>query len=132
MSSNLPQRIVRPGRTDDPTKMASAIRCGEWLYISGQGPLDLKTMKYVPGTIEEETAMTMRYIEELVVAAGGTKANIVKCVTYLADLADFPGYHAEFTRFFETNLPARTTVGAPLLRGIRIEIDAVAYFPEKA
>lgn len=124
---SIKQRITLPGRTDDPTKIASAVRCGQWLYISGQGPLERGTLRYLPGTIEEETALTLAHIDEIVTAAGGTRADIVKCTSYLSNLDDFAGYHAEFTRFFQTNLPARTTVGAPLLRGIRVEIDAVAF-----
>lgn len=123
------QRILRPGRVTDEGKIASGIRCGPWLYISGQGPLDLATMQYVPGTIEEETELTMHHIEEIVLAAGGTRSDIVKCTCYLADLENFAGFHTAFTRFFGKYLPCRTTVGAPLLRGIQVEIDAIAYLP---
>ncbi len=122
------QRILRPGRTNDEGKIAAGIRCGPWLYISGQGPLDLETMQHVPGTIEEETDLTMHHIEQIVLAAGGSRSDIVKCTCYLADLEDFAGFHSAFTRFFVSNLPCRTTVQAPLLRGIRVEIDAIAYF----
>jgi len=117
-----------PERPPAPGKLASAVRCGPWVYVSGQGPLDLKTQEYRPGTIEEETALTLSYIERLVVQAGGKKSDIIKCTCYLNDLGDFPGFHKAFQQFFAgLQLPARTTVGATLLHGIKVEIDAVAY-----
>ena len=116
-----------PERSNAPGKLASAIRCGQWIYLSGQGPLDMKSAQYVPGTIEEETALTLSHIEKLLHQAGAKKNHVVKCTCYLADLKDFPGFHDTFRKFFEDPLPCRTTIQASLLRGIRVEIDAVAF-----
>jgi len=124
---NSKRRILHPERLTDEGKIASGIRCGQWLYISGQGPLDMQTMQYIPGTIEEETDLTLVHIDKIIAAAGGTRADIVKCTCYLSDLADFGGFHAAFTSFFKQNLPCRTTSQAGLLRGIRVGIDAVAF-----
>lgn len=107
--------------------LPSAIRCGQWVHVTGQGPLDITTLEYVPGTIEEETLMTLTHIEKILQAAGATKNDVVKCTCYLGDLKDFAGFHAAFQKFFPDRLPCRTTVQANLLRGIRVEIDAVAY-----
>ena len=119
--------FAHPDRPARPGGLSSAIRCGPWIHVSGQGPLDLTTLAYVPGTIEEETLMTLRHIEKILHAAGATKTDVVKCTCYLADLANFPGFHRTFQEFFGDPLPCRTTVQAPLLRGIQVEIDAVAF-----
>lgn len=128
------QYFSHPERPPAPGKIASAIRCGQWIYVSGQGPLDLSPSApalYTPASIEEETALTLHYIERLVVQAGGKKSDIVKCTCYLGDLDDFAGFHKAFQDFFaDCKLPTRTTVGAPLLRGIKVEIDAVAFVEE--
>ena len=124
---NTKQYFAHPDRPARPGSLASAIRCGSWIHVSGQGPLDITTLEYVPGTIEEETEMTLRHIEKILHAAGATKTDVVKCTCYLADLEDFSGFHRTFQKFFSDPLPCRTTVQAPLLRGIRVEIDAVAY-----
>lgn len=125
------QYFNHPERPPAPGKLASAVRCGQWVYLSGQGPLDLKTGEYRAGTIEEETALTLSYIEKLVVQAGGKKSDIIKCTCYLSDLNDFAAFHKTFQEFFAgQQLPARTTVGAPLLRGIKVEIDAVAFIED--
>lgn len=121
------QYVDHPERPQRPGNLASAIRCGQWIHVSGQGPLDMRTLEYLPGTIEEETALTLSHIARILAEAGADKSHIVKCTGYLADLADFAGYHRAFQEFFGDPLPARTTVGAPLLRGIRVEIDAVAF-----
>ncbi len=111
--------------------MSPAVRVGNQLYISGQGPLDLRDKSVLSGTIEEETLITLSYIKDLVIQAGGSLENIVKCTAYLADLEDFNGYHKTYVDFFQdvSIAPARTTVQANLLRGIRVEIDAIAVLP---
>lgn len=124
------KHIGYPGLQRKPGALASAVRCGQWIYVSGQGPLDMATKQYVPGTIEEETAMTLTHIENILQEAGASKAAVVKCTCYLADLNDFGGFHKTFQEFFGDPLPSRTTVGAPLLRGIRVEIDAIAFVEE--
>jgi len=121
------QYFAHPDRPPARGGLSAAIRCGQWVYVSGQGPLDITTLKYVPGTIEEETLMTLVHIEKILQAAGAAKNDVVKCTCYLADLEDFAGFHATFQKFFPDPMPCRTTVQAPLLRGIRVEIDAVAY-----
>src|SRR6187401_2423796 len=64
-----------------------------WLYISGQGPLDLSTGKVVSGTIEEETLHTLSHIKKIVEAAGGEITDIVKCTVHLSDINDFDKYN---------------------------------------
>lgn len=113
-----------------PGKLAGAIRCGDWIYVSGQGPLDMSTAKYIPGTVREETQMTLECIEKILQQAGASRKDIVKCTGYLANLDDFAEYHETFKEFFGDPLPCRTTVRADLLRGIQVEIDAVAFSPQ--
>jgi 2-iminobutanoate/2-iminopropanoate deaminase len=119
--------VFHPSREPASGVLPSAVCSGPWIYVSGQGPLDLATMQYVPGTIEEETEMTLAHIETILARAGAGKADVVKCTCYLSNLDDFPGFHRAFGKFFGDPMPARTTVRADLLRGIRVEIDAVAF-----
>jgi 2-iminobutanoate/2-iminopropanoate deaminase len=97
-----------------------------WLYISGQGPLDLKTRKVVEGTIEEQTRLTMEHIGKLLQAAGCTFDDVVKCTCHLKDIQDFDRFNSVYAEFFTGIRPARTTVQSTLWRGIKVEIDAVA------
>jgi len=103
------------------------IGSGRTLWVSGQGPL--VDGVYVPGTIEEETTLTLERIAAVLAAAGTTPAAVTRCGVYLADLDDFAGMDAAFARFFRRAggiLPARTTVGTQLLHGMKVEIDCTA------
>ncbi len=61
--------------------------------------------------------------------AGLSTDDVVRTTVYLNDIADFAEMNAVYGTFFKQPFPARTTVGAQL-RGIKIEIDAIAVRPE--
>ena len=106
-----------------------AIRAGDLVFVSGQGPIDPETGEVREGSIEQQTELTLRNVEAIARAAGGSLADVVKVSAYLASLDEFAGYNAAYERMFAaTPRPARTTVGAALI-GIRVEIDAVLYLP---
>ena len=106
--------------------LSSAVLVDGWLFVSGQGPLDLRTGAVLAGSIEEETERTIDHLERIVREAGGTLADVVKCTCHLSDLRDYAGFNAAYGRRFTGLRPARTTVQSVLLRGIKVEIDAVA------
>jgi 2-iminobutanoate/2-iminopropanoate deaminase len=101
-----------------------------WLYISGQGPLDLVTGKVVHGTIEEETRHTLEHIGKILEAANMSFHDVVKCTCHISDINDFEKFDAVYREFFSGTLPARTTVQS-VLGGIQVEIDAIARVPQK-
>ena len=85
-----------------------------WLYVSGQGPLDLKTGQVVPGTIEEQTRLTLSHIGKVLEAAGCTFDDVVKCACHLSDIQDFGRFNGVYAQFFSGVRPARTTVQSVL------------------
>jgi 2-iminobutanoate/2-iminopropanoate deaminase len=101
-----------------------------WLYISGQGPLDLVTGKVVHGTIEEETRRTLEHIGKILEAADMSFHDVVKCTCHISDINDFDKFDAVYREFFSGALPARTTVQS-VLGGIQVEIDAIARVSQK-
>lgn len=110
---------------------SQAIRAGDYVFISGQGPLDPASLRIVGSTIEEQTEATLRNVEAIARAAGGGLRDVVKVSAYLASIDLFPGFNAAYERIFHAlPRPARTTVGAEL-RDILVEIDAVLYLPER-
>ena len=102
-----------------------------WLYISGQGPLNLATGEVVPGTIEEQSQLTLEHIEKILQAAGCTRDDVVKCTCHLSDIHLFDRFNSVYARFFTGVRPARTTVQSVLWGGIQVEIDAIAKVPAK-
>lgn len=106
---------------------SQAIRAGDFLFCSGQIPLDPSTGKMVEGGIEVQTERVLRNLEAVLSAGGGSLASVVKTTVYLADLVDFPAMNAVYGKFFPQDPPARATVEVSKLpAGARVEIDAVA------
>jgi 2-iminobutanoate/2-iminopropanoate deaminase len=96
---------------------------GALLFVSGQGPLIDGAVQ--PGTIEEQTQLTLENLATVLAAGGARPADVVRCTVYLADLRDFDAMDAVYGRFFPEPRPTRTTVGAQLL-DIGVEIDCIA------
>jgi len=118
--------IKHPDKSVSTGAYSAGVLVDGWLFISGQGPLDLSTGKVVVGTIEEETLLTLSHIKKIIEAAGGSVDDIIKCTAHLSDINDFEKYNAAYASFFPGIKPARTTVQSVLSDGIKVEIDAIA------
>lgn len=109
---------------------SQGLRVGDFIFVSGQGPLDPATGKVTGATIEEQTARTLENIKAILAAAGASLEDVVRVGAFLSDLALFDRYNRVYATCFPDPKPARTTVGCQL-NGILVEIDAVAYVGEK-
>lgn len=124
--------IRHPDKKVPTGAYSAAVAIDGWLFVSGQGPLDLKTGRVCRGTVEEETRLTMRHIGKILAAAGCTFADVVRCGCHLADIREFDRFNRVYAEFFPTGpLPARTTVQSGLGDGIKVEIDCIARLPRK-
>ncbi len=111
---------------------SQGIRAGDFIFVSGQGPLDPATGQLIHGTIEEETARVLENIKIILEAGGATMANVVKVSAHLSDVALFERFNKVYATYFPDPKPARTTVGSQLPRkDMLVEIDAIAYVGEK-
>ncbi len=104
---------------------SQALAFGDFVMVSGQGPLDAHGL-VVAGTIEEQTTRALENVRLHLDHAGARLDQVVKCGCFLADIGDFDGFDRAYRRFFGVDLPSRTTVQAGL-GGIKVEIDAIAY-----
>jgi 2-iminobutanoate/2-iminopropanoate deaminase len=107
---------------------SQAIRAGDFVFISGQGPIDPDTFEIRGATVAEQTALTLRNLAAIAKAAGGTLNDVVKVSAFLSSIDLFAEFNAAYERVFAEPRPARTTTGAEL-RDILVEIDAVLYLP---
>ncbi|MCE5311129.1 MAG: Rid family detoxifying hydrolase [Acidobacteriales bacterium] len=123
--------IKHPDKQVSTGAYSAGVLMDGWLYVSGQGPLDLKTGQVVRGTIEEETRLTLEHIGKILQAAGCSFDDVVKCTCHLLDIKDFDRFNAVYAEFFKGIKPARTTVQSGLGGGIKVEIDAIAKVPGK-
>jgi len=96
-----------------------------FLFISGQAAVDFKSSKFILGSIEEETHLTLQNIKAIVEAAGGTMEQVVKCTVHLKDINEFDRYNKAYAQYFGEIKPARTTVQSVLGEGIKVEIDCI-------
>lgn len=115
-----PDKLVTTGAYSD------GLVVDGWLYVSGQGPVDLKTGKIVEGNVEDQTRVTLAHLGKILEAAGATFDNVVKCTCHLSDIREFERFNSAYGEFFKGIRPARTTVQSTLWGGIKVEIDAIA------
>ena len=107
-----------------------AVQAGEWLYCSGQIPLDPATGAMVGGgDVEAETRQVLRNLNAVLSAAGTEAAKVVRTTVYLVDLADFQAVNAIYAEMFGSGVsPARACVQvAALPKGSKVEIDCIAW-----
>jgi 2-iminobutanoate/2-iminopropanoate deaminase len=104
------------------------VRAGNLLFVSGQTPRDPATGQIVGETVEEQTRVTLANLERIVRLGGATLANLVSVTVYLADDNDWGRFNEVYKATLSPPYPTRAVVGAQL-RGILVEISAVAYVP---
>ena len=125
--------IKRIFPADSPTPRgpySPAVVAGDFIYVSGQGPVDPVTDKLSFGDIAHETRITLNNIKRILNAAGATLDEVVRCGVFLRDGGDFAAMNEVYTEFFGDRRPARTTVAVAFADPtMKVEIDCVAYKP---
>jgi len=104
------------------------VRAGNLLFVSGQTPRDPATGQLVGTTIEEQTQVTLANLARIVHTAGATMEQLVSVTVYLADEDDWGRFNEVYKATLSPPYPTRAVVGAQL-RGILVEISAIAYIP---
>jgi 2-iminobutanoate/2-iminopropanoate deaminase len=104
-------------------------RAGDFVFVTGTGPIDPETGKLVGDTIEQQTEQTISNISAILEADGASLHDVVKVNVHLSDTALFARYNAVYAQRFSRPYPVRTTVGSDLghTPGMLIEIDCIAY-----
>jgi reactive intermediate/imine deaminase len=105
---------------------SQAVKCGDTVYMSGQIPLDPKTMTLNNATIEAEIHQVFSNLRAVAEAAGGGLKDVAKLNVFLTDLTHFAKVNEIMNEYFVKPYPARAAIGvASLPRGSRVEADAV-------
>jgi 2-iminobutanoate/2-iminopropanoate deaminase len=118
--------VSNPNRATSTGAYSDGLIVDGWLYVSGQGPIDVVTGTAVAGTIDEEVRHTLRNMGDVLRAGGCSYADVVRCTVHLVDIEDFGKFNEVYQEFFKGTLPTRTTVQSHLGLGIKVEIDCVA------
>jgi 2-iminobutanoate/2-iminopropanoate deaminase len=124
------ERINPPGVPAPRGPYSPAVRAGDFIFVSGQVPVDPATGELVHADIGAETRQVLNNVKAILESCGATMADVVRCGVFLGEANDFAPMNAVYAEFFGSGKPARATVvtgfAAP---GIRVEIEAIAYKP---
>lgn len=109
---------------------SQGLKAGDFIFVSGQGPLDPETGQITGETIEEQTALTLDNVKAVLAAGGAAMEDVIKVTVHLSDIALFDRFNQVYATYFPDPKPTRTTVGSQL-PGILVEIDAMAYIGDR-
>ena len=106
---------------------SQAIQAGNFLFLSGQIPLDPKTGELVKGDIRKQTQQVLENIKGILESQGLGMENVVKSTIFLKDIANFNQVNEVYATYFPSSPPARSTIEVTKLpRNTDIEIEAIA------
>jgi 2-iminobutanoate/2-iminopropanoate deaminase len=106
---------------------SSATILGNLVFVSGQGPIDPATDKFVGETVEEQTHRVLENVKIILEEVGSSMDKVLKCNVYLSDMNDFQKMNGIYAKFFAKDPPARTTIQAGRLPfDIKVEIECIA------
>ncbi len=109
---------------------SQAISAGQFVFCSGQIPIDPQTGKLCSDDFEAQTRQVLANVAAILAAAGLTTKDVVKSTVFLKDMADFPKLNPLYEAAFAPHKPARSTVQvARLPLDARVEIEVIALKP---
>ncbi len=106
---------------------SQAIRCGQFVYASGQIALDPASGELVGADVQAQTQRVLQNVQALLASAGTSLANVVKTTVFLTSMSDFQAMNTIYASYFSGVAPARSTVAvAELPRKALVEIECIA------
>lgn len=109
---------------------SQAVRAGDFLFCSGQIPIDPKTneLNLFDGDVTKQTRLVMENLKAVLAAEGMTFDNVVKTTIFLSKMDNFAKVNEVYSSYFGSYKPARATVEVSKLpKGVDIEIEAIGY-----
>jgi len=124
------ERISLSGVPSAKGAYCQVVRAGDFLFVSGQGPIDSVSNEFSLGDIGQQTTLVLQNIREILKECKASMSDVVKCSVFLETASDFAQMDTAYRAFFKDLTPARTTVQAGLVEpGMKVEIDCIAYRP---
>ena len=110
---------------------SQAVVVGEWVFASGQIPIDPATGELIDGGITEQTDRVMKNLAAVLHEAGLSLDRVVKTTVYLTDMGTFGEMNEMYAKHFGDHRPARATVQvAALPKNVGVEIDVIAHIAQ--
>ncbi|WP_162046783.1 Rid family detoxifying hydrolase [Vibrio taketomensis] len=100
---------------------------GQFIFTSGQLPVDGSTGKVVEGGITEQSVQALANLKYVLEAGGGSIDTVLKTTCYLANISDFAEFNKVYADVFKTDCPARSCFAVKdLPLGVLVEVEAIA------
>jgi 2-iminobutanoate/2-iminopropanoate deaminase len=107
---------------------SQAVQAGDFLFASGQIPLDPKTGQITAGSVEEQAEFVLENVKNILESAGFTMEQVVKTTVFVTNMDNFAPINGVYARYFSENPPARSFVAVKELpRAAQVEIEVVAW-----
>ena len=110
--------------------LSKAVRAGDFVFLTGQIPMK-NGVVVTEGPIEDQTRIVLDEIKNTLTEAGCKLQDVVKAMVWLKNKDDFPGFNEIYGEYFPHEPPARSAIVSDFLVDILVEVEVVAYNPEK-
>ena len=110
--------------------LSKAVRAGDFVFLTGQIPMK-NGVVVTEGSVEDQTRIVLDEIKNTLTEAGCELADVVKTMVWLKNRDDFPGFNEIYGEYFPHEPPARSAIVSDFLVDILVEVEVVAYNPEK-
>ena len=106
---------------------SQAVKSGNFIFASGQIPLDPVSGAMAENNIQAQTERVMENIKGLLESENLTFANVIKTTCFLSDMANFDAFNEVYAKYFTENPPARSTVAVKALpKDALVEVEIIA------
>jgi 2-iminobutanoate/2-iminopropanoate deaminase len=128
--SNHRETVTATGAPKAAGPYSHAVKSNGVVYLSGQTPTDPETGTLVEGSIGDQARRVLDNLAVVAAAAGASLGDAVRIGIYVTDISTFKDVNEAYATYFESDPPARTTIGvASLPLGAEIEMDAIVALP---
>jgi 2-iminobutanoate/2-iminopropanoate deaminase len=128
VSNNSKQAILTKNAPQPIGPYSQAISMGQFVFCSGQIPLDPATGEVVGGSdVQAQAKRVLENVKAVLEAAGTNFDGVVKSTIFLKNMGDFPKVNEIYGQYFKGTTPARSTIEvARLPKDVLVEIECIA------
>jgi len=105
---------------------SQAVKAGNFVFASGQIPLDPSTGELVSGDVKKATERSLENVKAILEAAGTSLDKVVKTTVFVKSMSDFAAVNEVYAKYFDKDMPARSCVEVKLPKDALVEIEVIA------
>ena len=107
---------------------SQAFRVRDWLFCSGQIPLNAQTLEIEGLDIESQSRQVFENIKAVLQSQNLSFQNVVKTMVFLTNMKEFSIFNQIYESYFGSHKPARSCVEVSALpKGVKVEIELIAF-----